>query len=174
MNLYGLKELVDGIRTVRKNTILIAEDIPEEKYGYRPAPESRTVAATLAHIALAPSLGRAIHEERRVSSLEDFDFGEYFKQWEIEEQRPRSKNEVIELLRTEGESWYQWLEALPEAVLGEQVRLRGGASKSRFELLLGLKEHEMHHRGQLTVIERMVGIVPHLTRQQQAALRTSR
>jgi uncharacterized damage-inducible protein DinB len=174
MNLYGLKELVDGIRTVRKNTILIAEDIPEEEYGYRPAPESRTVAATLAHIALAPRLGRAIHEERRVSSLEDFDFGEYFKQWEIEEQRPRSKNEVIELLRTEGESWYQWLEALPEAVLGEQVRLRGGASKSRFELLLGLKEHEMHHRGQLTVIERMVGIVPHLTRQQQAALRTSR
>jgi len=29
MHLYGPKQLVDSIRTVRKNTILIAEDIPE-------------------------------------------------------------------------------------------------------------------------------------------------
>ena len=46
----------------------------------------------------------------------------------------------------------------------EQVSMPGGVSKSRFEMLLGTKEHEMHHRAQLTVIERMLGIVPHLTR----------
>jgi uncharacterized damage-inducible protein DinB len=34
-------------------------------------------------------------------------------------------------------------------------------------MILGVKEHEMHHRAQLMVIERMVGIVPHLTRQMQ-------
>lgn len=28
----------------------------------------------------------------------------------------------------------------------------------------GGKEHEMHHRGQLMLVERMLGIVPHLTR----------
>jgi uncharacterized damage-inducible protein DinB len=42
------------------------------------------------------------------------------------------------------------------------------ASKSRFEMVLGVKEHEMHHRGQLMLIERMLGIVPHLTRAYQA------
>jgi uncharacterized damage-inducible protein DinB len=42
------------------------------------------------------------------------------------------------------------------------------ASKTRFELLLGVKEHEMHHRGQLMLIERMLGITPHLTREQEA------
>ena len=47
MNLYGPQELVDGMRTVRRNTILIAEDIPENKYGYRPTPDSRSVAETL-------------------------------------------------------------------------------------------------------------------------------
>jgi uncharacterized damage-inducible protein DinB len=36
-------------------------------------------------------------------------------------------------------------------------------------MLLGTKEHEMHHRGQLMVIERLIGIVPHLTRYRQAA-----
>jgi hypothetical protein len=49
MNLYGSKQLVESIRTVRKNTILIAEDIPQKDYGYRPAPESRSVAETLVH-----------------------------------------------------------------------------------------------------------------------------
>ena len=39
--------------------------------------------------------------------------------------------------------------------------------KSRFEMILSVKEHEMHHRGQLMLIERLIGVVPHLTRQMQ-------
>ena len=42
--------------------------------------------------------------------------------------------------------------------------------KSRFEMLLCAKEHEMHHRGQLMVMERLLGIVPHLTRDMQARM----
>jgi len=34
-------------------------------------------------------------------------------------------------------------------------------------MLLGPKEHEMHHRAQLMVAERALGITPHLTRQMQ-------
>ncbi len=37
-------------------------------------------------------------------------------------------------------------------------------------MILSVKEHEMHHRGQLMLIERMVGIVPHLTREMQARM----
>jgi len=35
-------------------------------------------------------------------------------------------------------------------------------------MLLGVKEHEMHHRGQLMLIQRQLGIVPHLTRARAA------
>jgi uncharacterized damage-inducible protein DinB len=35
-------------------------------------------------------------------------------------------------------------------------------------MILSVKEHEMHHRGQLMLIERIIGIVPHLTRDMQA------
>jgi len=165
MNLYGLKQLVESARTVRNNTIQIAEDIPEKDYGYRPTPESRSVAETLVHIALLSRAARLLHKE---ASLENFDFGELIKKSEIEEKRQRSKIEIVELLRVEGESWYQWLETLSEAELTEQVAMPDGVSKSRFELLLGTKEHEMHHRAQLTVVERLLGIVPHLTRNRQA------
>jgi uncharacterized damage-inducible protein DinB len=34
-------------------------------------------------------------------------------------------------------------------------------------MLLSPKEHEMHHRGQLMMLQRMIGLVPHLTRQTQ-------
>ena len=156
------------LRTVRKNTVLIAEDIPESGYGYRPTPESRSVAETLVHIAMLGRSAHLLHEEDRRPSLENFDFGQLASRSQAEEKRPRSKNEIIELLRTEGERAAAWLEGLPEDRFSEQVRQRGGVSKSRFEMLLGTKEHEMHHRGQLMVIERLLGIVPHLTRDRQA------
>ena len=91
----------------------------------------------------------------------------------MEEKRPRSKKDIVELLRAEGEGWYQWLESLPEGTLTEQVPMPGGALKSRFEMLLGTKEHEMHHRAQLMVIERLLGIVPHLTRNRQVTAAAS-
>ena len=38
MNYYGAKDLADSFRTVRKNTIQVAEDIPAEKYDSAPRP----------------------------------------------------------------------------------------------------------------------------------------
>ena len=43
----------------------------------------------------------------------------------------------------------------------------GQSKKSRLESLMGAKEHEMHHRGQMMLIERQLGITPHLTRAMQ-------
>src|SRR6266446_216834 len=105
--------------------------------------------------------------DNRPSSLEGFNFGELIKQ--SEEKQPRSKSEIVALLCAEGERWCDWLATFPETVLAEQVRMPGGGSKTRFEMLLGTKEHEMHHRAQLMVIERLLGIVPHLTRNRQPA-----
>jgi uncharacterized damage-inducible protein DinB len=169
MNLYGPKELVESMRTVRKNTILIAEDISEKDYSYLPTPESRSVTETLLHIAFLARADRLLQEEEHVTSLEGFNFGELIKKSEAEERLPRSKSEIIALLRTEGDRWCKWMEGLPEALLAEQVLQPGGCSKSRFEMLLGTKEHEMHHRAQLMVMERLLGIVPHLTRNRRLA-----
>ena len=55
MTYYEAKELANSLRVVRKNTLQIAEDIPEEQYGFRPTPDSRSVGELLAHIALAVS-----------------------------------------------------------------------------------------------------------------------
>ena len=78
--------------------------------------------------------------------------------------------QVIDLLKTEGDTWVSFLEGVSEEFLAEPFTMPPGATpatKSRFEMLLSVKEHEMHHRGQLMVAERLLGIVPHLTRSRE-------
>ena len=171
MNYYGGKELAESFRTVRKNTLAIAQDIPADKYSFRPAPDTRSVAELLTHIALTYTFPYQVHAVEHRATLRGFDFPSLMGRMKAEEQKTRSKDEILELLRGEGDKWADWLQSVSEEFLGEQVQLPEGAvpaSKSRFEMVLSVKEHEMHHRGQLMLIERILGIVPHLTRAMQA------
>ena len=171
MNPYGPQQLANAIRTVRKNTILVAEDIPEESYGYRVTPDSRSVTETLLHIASAPQIVYTIHGSERISSIEDFQlFGTILKEAPIHEKLPYSKAQIVNLLRTEGEKWAEFVERIPQSQADELVTMPNGApSQSRFEMLQSMKEHEMHHRAQLMVVERLLGVVPHLTRNRRPA-----
>jgi uncharacterized damage-inducible protein DinB len=74
MSIYGGKELGRQFRTVRQNTIQIAEDIPEEQYTHVPAPECRSAGQMLAHIAVAPQIWEEVHGKQRVMTLVGFDF----------------------------------------------------------------------------------------------------
>jgi len=170
VNYYGGKELAESFRTVRKNTLAIAEDIPEDKYSFRPIPETRSVGELLAHIALSQGFQQQIHAKERRTSLVGFDFPALMQRLQAEEKAPRSKDQIIELLTKEGDAWANWLEGLDDNFLGEIVSMPPGGTppaRTRFDMLLSVKEHEMHHRGQLMLIERILGIVPHLTRRMQ-------
>jgi len=166
---YGGKELAEAFRTVRTNTIKIAEEIPEDKYTFRAAPDTRSVGQLLAHVGVASRFQSHVHVNR-VTDMTTVNFGALFQEFGAEENRPRSKAELIALLKSEGDTFARYLQGLDDAFLAEEVKLPPGAqppAKTRFEMLLSAKEHEMHHRGQLMLIERMLGIVPHLTRQMQ-------
>ncbi len=170
MTYYGGKEMAASFRTVRENTIKIAEEIPEDKYGYRPAPDTRTIGAMLTHIALGSGFQYHIHSNK-FSDLTKVNFGELMQNILAEEAKPRTKAEIIAFLKSEGETFASFLEGLPESFLAEQIAMSPQMKppvKSRFEMLLGAKEHEMHHRGQLMLVQRLIGQVPHLTRQRQA------
>jgi uncharacterized damage-inducible protein DinB len=169
MTYYGGKEMAASFRTVRENTIKIAEDIPESKYDFSPAPDCRNVGKTLVHIALGTGFQHHI-QSNKISDLEQVNFPEMMQRIMAEEAKPRNKAETIAFLNAEGDKFASFLESLSEPFLAEPVKMparAGGASKSRFEMLLGAKEHEMHHRAQLMTMQRMIGQVPHLTRQMQ-------
>jgi uncharacterized damage-inducible protein DinB len=168
MSGYGAAQLASAFRTVRKNTIQVAEEIPETQYDFVAAPGTRTVAQALAHVAYAPALFDDMHRVRRVTTLQGYDFPGMHAKTAAEEKKPRSKAEIVALLRAEGERFAAWLESLsPEFLAETYTDPMGQNPKTRLESLHSPKEHEMHHRAQLMLIERMLGITPHLTRQME-------
>jgi uncharacterized damage-inducible protein DinB len=175
MTYYGGKQLAHSFRTVRQNTIKIAEEIPEEKYSFKASPDTKPIGQLLAHIAFGNRFQHLVHAVERRSTLEGFSFPALMQQLAAEEQKPRTKAEIIELLKREGEAWASWLEGLSEDFLQETVQgVMGVPPRTRFEMLLSPKEHEMHHRGQLMLMERMIGITPHLTRQMEERMAARR
>ena len=173
MTYYGAKELASSFRTVRKNTIHAAEDIPEDQYGFTPAEGTRSIGRTLAHIALSPQFQHTLHADARRSSFEGFDYPTLMTRMAEQEAQERTKSQLIDLLKTEGDVWANFLDGVSEDFLAEPFAMPPGATpatKSRLEMLLSVKEHEMHHRGQLMVAQRLLGIVPHLTRLRQEQL----
>lgn len=169
---YGAKELANAFRTVRGNTIQTAQDIPEDQYDFTPAPGTRSVSELLRHMAFANLIHYEFHRDKHVSTLQGYDFGAIMGRMNGEAAKPRSKAEIVSLLKQTGDEFAAWLESLSPEFLNETYSDSTGHNpKTRFEHLLGAKEHEMHHRGQLMTAQRMLGITPHLTRQMQERMR---
>ena len=61
MTYYGAKNLAESFRTVRKNTLTIAEEIPEDKYGFKATPDVMSVGEMLAHLAVSPMWQIEVH-----------------------------------------------------------------------------------------------------------------
>src|SRR5260370_33091206 len=99
MNYYSAKELAESFRTVRKNTLVIAQDLPEEKYNFRPAADSRCPGELLAHIALSHNFQYQIHATERRTTLVGFNFPPTMKTPAREEKEPRPKNHILHMLR---------------------------------------------------------------------------
>jgi uncharacterized damage-inducible protein DinB len=173
MTYYGTKEMVASFRTVRNNTIQLAEEIDEKDYGFQATPATRTIAQTLIHISNAIKFPLAVHRDHKLTTLVGFNFMALLGPVMAAEQQPHTKAEIIAMLKSSSDEFTTWLETQTEEFLGEIVQQPEGATpatKSRFEMLLAPKEHEMHHRGQLMLMQRMLGGVPHMTRAMMARI----
>jgi len=167
MTYYTGADLARSFRTVRKNTVQIANEIPEDRYGHRGTPDTRTIAETLGHIASLTVWPLRLHGTDRKTFVTREDFGVYIQEANAYGASLRTKADLIAGLESKGEQFAAWLESLDDKTLGEKVGFPPPlepSEKTRFEMLLGVKEHEMHHRAQLMLIQRQLGIVPHLTR----------
>jgi uncharacterized damage-inducible protein DinB len=165
--IYGAKELAESFCTVRRNTIQIAEDIPEEKYGFRAAADVRTVGEELAHIACLTWFSQQVHGVDKKTFIAVEDFAGYMGRVATLEKELTTKPQILQALNRNGDMFASFLESLSDSQLAETVGFPAPLQppqKTRFEMLLGVKEHEMHHRAKLMLMQRLIGLVPHLTK----------
>ena len=168
--IYGPKDLAEAFRTVRKNTVQIAEDIPEHQYSFRATPDVMSIAEELVHIACSTWWPHQAHGVDKKTLLAFDDFGKYMARTREMEKELTGKSAIVEALKTKGEAFAAFLEALRDDQLAEKVSFpppMQPSQKTRFEMLLSVKEHEMHHRAKLMLVQRLIGQVPHITRRRQ-------
>lgn len=170
--IYSAKDMAASFRTVRKNTIQVAEDVPEDQYGFRATPDIRSIGEMLAHIATSTDWAHQVHGVERLTHVDFETWASLRARAEATEKGLTTKAQIVDALKAHGHDFSSWLESLADEQLAERVSFPPPvqpSSRTRFEMLLGVKEHEMHHRGQLMLIERLIGIVPHLSRPRDRA-----
>ena len=130
MNYYGAKELAESWRTVRKNTIQVAEDIPEEKYSYRAAPDTMSVGEMLSHLACTPHWAEQCHFVEKKSAVAMDDFGKWMGEIDAKSKTLTSKAQIVATLKNDGEAFAKQLESMTDAQLGERWPRRMAASRA--------------------------------------------
>jgi len=165
-------EISDSWKEVRNGLIKEVESIPADQFGFRAAEGSRSVLEILQHIVQSErvltseicsadtNLGRPPLEliAEHASHVQDADTAEA-----ILELLRGSLGESMQLVREYGD------ERLEQMMPGFDGRLL--AKRVMLNFVVG---HEMYHRGQVTVYQRLLGVEPALTKfiKQAVATRT--
>src|SRR5215813_6510534 len=158
----SLEELLNGWKEVRAGLITELEQMPAAQFGFQATPESRSVAGIIRHVVgaqefITGELCRPDTDFKRVP------IRELVEKHAAEAHTGGDKEELIGSLRSAMESAEAALRAFGEEALREKVQGLDGKTMSKLVFLYFYITHEMYHRGQISVYERLMQIEPALT-----------
>jgi uncharacterized damage-inducible protein DinB len=158
----SLEEMLDIWKEVRSGLIAELEQIPAEQFGFQPTPESRSVAGIIRHIAEAQQFfaGELCRPDTDFKRLP---IQELIERQAAEAYSGGDKQELVGSLRSTMESAESSLRAFGEEAIAEPVTRLDGKTMSKLGYLYFIISHEMYHRGQISVYERLMKIEPALT-----------
>jgi uncharacterized damage-inducible protein DinB len=157
----SIDRLVESWSEVRTGLIKEASQIPEEKFSFRATPETRSVVELLQHIVEVQKLliGESCRDD---TNLMRQSFADHIKEYASDVAGVTDKNGLLELLRSSMEPAEATIRGWGDG-LRQDMRHFTGKEMSKLHVLNGAIAHEMYHRGQLTVYERLLGVEPALT-----------
>ena len=158
----SVDRLIEGWKEVRTGLIQEASQIPDDQFSFRVTPETRSVAELLQHVVESQKtlIGESCRPD---TNLMRQSFANHIKEYAPEVGAIADKNGLLELLRSSMETSEACIRAGGEQ-LNDSMRRFDGKEISKLDFLSFAVAHEMYHRGQLTVYERLLSIEPALTR----------
>jgi uncharacterized damage-inducible protein DinB len=162
-----IEEAVSMWELYRQGLIDELANIPEETWEWSPAGGGRTVRELALHIVAAGKgfVEELLGEDTQFMRLRD----PKVQQAMIEALGdPKSKDEVIALVRSNGADAFARLRENAERLGRAKMRTSSG-EQSRLTGLWFAAAHEMYHRGQVTIYARSLGLVPAMTQRINAA-----
>lgn len=158
----SVDRLIESWSEVRAGLIKEASQIPEDKFSFRATPDTRSVAEVLQHIVESQKLlvGESCRTE---TNLRRQSFADHIKEYAPEVSAVNDKNGLIELLRASMEVAEASIRGCGEGLVKTTMQRFDGKEVTKLDFLNFAVAHEMYHRGQLTVYERLLGVEPALT-----------
>lgn len=158
-----LEEALEAWEYTRHGVIAEAESVPESRFDFRPAPESRSVAELVVHIIesgemMAGELTRPDGDFRRQS------YEDHLREHAGAISADLPKEALIGRLRETGESGRRRIREAGEVAMLQRIRRFDGVAGTRLAWMNHGIDHESYHRGQLALCVRLLGRVPALTR----------
>ena len=153
--------IIGSWREVRAGLIEEASQIPEDKFSFRAADGMRSVAELLQHLVESQKflVGEACRPD---TNLLRKSFAEHIKDYAPNVREVSDKEGVLKLLATAMDDVEKQLREHADEMKNTMKRF-DGKEMSKLSFMSFAIAHEMYHRGQLTVYERLLGIEPALT-----------
>ena len=158
-----LDEALEAWEYAREGVIAESASVPADRFDFRPAPESRSVAELVVHIVesgqmMAGELSRPDGDFTRQS------YAEHLREHAGEITPDQPKEALLELLRRTGDAGRRLIRETGEVAMLQRIRRFDGREGTRLAWMNHGIDHEMYHRGQLALYVRLLGRVPALTR----------
>ena len=141
--------VLESWNDIGRKLIAIAEDMPEDKYDYKPHADSRTFVGNLLHASASMYFFTDTAAGKKAR------YGDDPKRDEL-----KTKAQVVAFVKKCVQDGADLIKAKGDKGLNEQVAA-GGPTKTRLsDLAYGLIEHSGEHYGQLAIYYRINGLVP--------------
>jgi uncharacterized damage-inducible protein DinB len=145
----------DNARNASKNLVAAAEEMPAEKYGYKPTPPQMSFGKVVTHLAegndyLCGTISGVKAPERAKVAETD------------------SKEKLIARLRETFEFCDKALAKLDDSKLSEQLPFFGGRTRSRAAVMMLTTADWADHYSQAAIYLRLNGLLPPTAKQRSA------
>ena len=157
----SIDTIISSWKDVRTGLIGEVEQIPEEQFSFRASPDTRSISELVQHVIESQKflVGETCRAE---SNLRRQSFPDHLKEYAADVRLVTDKAGLVGLLGTSMEETEACLQASADR-MSDSITGLDGKPKIKSDFLTFVISHEMYHRGQLTVYERLLGIEPQLT-----------
>lgn len=158
-----LEEAIEAWEDARHGVIDEVENLPANRFDFRPAPEVRSVTELVIHI-LEVSLMMAGELTREDTNLRRYPWPKLLAHYSKPIANVSGKRRLLSALRSTLRDGVKQFRAAGEVHMLQQIVRFDGNKGTRMEWFHHGIAQEMYHRGQLTLYARLVGVKPALTR----------
>jgi len=157
----SIENIIESWKEVRSGLISEAEQIPADQFSFRAAPNTRSIKELLQHLVETQKFltGEICRPD---SNLMRGSFAEQIKVYAPGVRDVDDKDRLLNLLRAAMDESGEKLQAADKEMANTMKRF-DGKEMTKLAFVSFAIAHEMYHRGQLTVYERLLGLEPVLT-----------